>query len=92
MTLTAENFREVIGDPNEIAAEMDQFRCDAEFLSERADLVDLYPERWIAVYGGVVQTDAADLEGLIEKIDAMGLPRGRLAVRFMTKSPLRLIL
>lgn len=79
---------EIIGDPHEVDRELQQFRRDTLVLSERrANLLKRYPQRWIAIYQGKVRANAESLQQVLEKADALGLPREKLVVRFINRHP-----
>lgn len=84
---------ELIGDPEHLEKELEEFRTNARVLSaEQGRLISRYPQRWVAVYEGDVAADAPTLADLIRQIDERGLPRGHVIVRYIDKHPRTLIL
>ena len=80
---TAESIREDLAD----------FRQSARaFSSDRPRLIDEYPRRWVAVLNGAVMADSESFPAIMERIDALGLPRARVMVRFIDESPRTMIL
>ena len=87
------NLREIIGNPQRLDTELQQFRKDVNLLSSRyRDFSGEYPKRWIAVYGGKVQADADSLDHLLARLDALKIPRGKAVIRYMNQSMRRMIL
>lgn len=85
--------RELIGDPAAAKREMQQFRASARaFTSEHPELIKAYPKQWVAVHLDAVAAASETLEGLIEKVEQQGLPKGEVAIRFIEKNHQTMIL
>ncbi len=68
----------------QVQDELERYRADAlHFEAHRQELLEEYPERWIAVYGRQVVGTARRLPRLLEKLDRKGLPRGRVFVEHL---------
>ncbi len=84
---------EIIGDPRKLDAELQGFRKDSEILSSRkADLMDKYLKKWVAIYDGKVHANAPSLNAALREVDRLGLPRENIVVRFVDKNVRRMIL
>ena len=84
---------QIIGDPKQLDAELQEFRKDSKLLSSRrAKLLSKYPKRWVAIYRGIVQADARSLNEVLSKIDDLGLPRDKVIVRYVDKDIRKMIL
>ncbi len=85
--------RGLMGDPAKAEEAMIAFSKTAQYVySNWSQLVDSYNDKWIAVYDEKVQASAETLEGVIEAIDAINVPRSETIVRFVTTRPMNLIL
>lgn len=83
----------LLGDPAEVARELELFAQDAAlFSSDRDHLVETYAMRWVALYDGSVRADAPTLPRLLARVDALGIPRERAVVRFIDKNEPTMIL
>lgn len=88
----AETPHEWLGDSLESAAsELRDFARSSEVLSSDRDLVQEYPQKWIAD-GGEVRAVADELEILLEELDRLDVPRSNTVVRYKEKEPRTLIL
>ena len=77
----------------EIQQDLERYRQDAlYFEAHRQELVDQYPERWVAIYRQQVVGAAKDLGRLIRQLERKGIPRGRAFVEFATDREELLIL
>ena len=84
---------EMLGDPKTVDRELRAFRKDARVLSStRNHLLQQYPKRWIAIYGGKVAAQAKTLPALVERMQRLNIPRGRAVVRYIDKNPRKMIL
>ena len=82
-----------LGAPERIRADLDDFRQSARaFSSNRPRLIDEYRQRWVAVLDGAVVAHSESFPAIIEQIDARGLPRAKVMVRFIDESPRTMIL
>jgi hypothetical protein len=85
--------REQIGDPADIVRELQEFDRSARSLDKQLpDLVDRYPDQWVAVLDGKVRAHGRNFDEVMQKIDQEGLPRKRTLVRFLEKDPRAMIL
>jgi hypothetical protein len=74
-------------------AEIRQFSHDAQYLQAHYDeLLDRYPERWIAIFEEQVVGTASNLDELLDGLEARRLPIGQVYVHFLTRSDEDLIL
>jgi hypothetical protein len=91
--MSEKDLRDLIGDPHRLDADLQKFRKDIKLLSSKhLDFSGEYSKRWIAVYGGEVQADAESLDHLLARLDALKIPRGKAAIRYMNQSTRRMIL
>ena len=51
--------------------------------AKRGQLTREYPNKWIAMYNGEIDAIADSLEGLLEKMDSLGIPREGAVIKFM---------
>ncbi len=84
---------QLISDPRQIDADLQKFRQDTQLLSEsKANLLKRYPKRWVAIFDGKVQADAATESLVLEAITKLQIPRDRVVIRFIDKDVRRMIL
>lgn len=84
---------EIIGDPHQLDFDLQSFRKDTQILSSnRANLIDKYPKKWIAIYQGKVQANGPSINSVLQAIDKLGLPRENVVVRLIDKNVRRMIL
>ena len=77
----------------EIQADLERFNRDAAFYeAHREELLQQYPERWVAVYNQEIVVTAKDLEQLVVQLQRKGIPRGRAFVEYVTAKEELLIL
>ena len=89
----SEVLRHLGGSVAQINREMVAFAKTARRLSLRhRNLVDRYPSRWIALYGGRVAADAKTLPALVRQLKRKRIPSQKAVVRFMTRDEATLIL
>ncbi|MDA1062629.1 MAG: DUF5678 domain-containing protein [Chloroflexi bacterium] len=85
--------RELFGSSDEVRVRMNALRRSASVFSSRSPrLIEMYPERWVAVRDGAVVADAVTLPELLESVDKLGLPRNEILVRFIEENQRALIL
>ena len=85
--------REQFGDPTEVIRELREFSRSARGLDKQLpDLLDRYPEQWVAVLDGEVRAHGYTFDEVMQKIDQEGLPRRRTLVRFIEKDHRTMIL
>ncbi|MBI2935113.1 MAG: hypothetical protein HYY29_06045 [Chloroflexi bacterium] len=57
------------------------------FVSRRDELLEEYPEQWIAIHRKAVVAHAKMLTALVRQLRAKEIPRGEAQIEFMTKNP-----
>ena len=76
-----------------VTTDHDRYRADALFFeAHREELLRQHPEHWVAVYDQRVVGTARELLQLLEQLDRLGLPRGRVFVEFVSAKDDLLIL
>lgn len=76
-----------------VEEELKRYGKDLEYLDEhRQELLERYPERWVAVYNLRVVGAAKDLRRLIGKLEKQGIPPGEVYREFLTRNEPLLIL
>jgi hypothetical protein len=89
----ANSILDQLGDPADVARELREFRRAARSLSDQyPQLVDRYPDQWVAIFNGKVRAHGQSFQDVMEQIEREGLPRERTVVRFMDKSDRAMIL
>ena len=103
MTLTPNEKERLIDESLEIIEELGGVKSIREGLAEmdtawrRMDresetLLKLYPDKWVAMSKDGVVAVGDSLEGVFSKVDALGLPRDSINVKFIATHPRTLIL
>jgi hypothetical protein len=73
--------------------EIERFRKDGEYLEEhRKELLEQYPEQWVAIFNGEVVAAAEDHEELLDQLEANRIPVGQARREYLTRSEDILIL
>ncbi len=73
--------------------DLERFQEDVLYFDEhRHELVQRYPDRWVAIYDKQVVGAAKALPRLISQLERKGIPRGRAFVDFTTEREELLIL
>jgi hypothetical protein len=76
-----------------VQQELKQYRSDAEYFEEhRAELLEQYPERWVAIYNQQVVGVAKDAKRLKRQLERKGIPPGRVVREYLTQKEELLIL
>jgi ABC-type amino acid transport substrate-binding protein len=84
---------EIIGDPDELARKMEKDRADwAAFSLVNLELLKKYPKKWIVFCDGEVRAVGSSLASVLEKADALGLPRDDILAEYLNPDPETLIL
>lgn len=84
---------EFLGEPKKIDEDLRRYRKDIDFVSVNHDqLLNRYPERWIAVIDQKVVADCENVNGLMETVAAQDLERAGIYISFTTENPPTLIL
>jgi CRISPR/Cas system-associated endonuclease/helicase Cas3 len=83
---SAQKILNEIGDPKAIARELRAFRKSAQILSSnKPRLIDVYPDKWIAVYKGKVQAAADSLEAILARAKKLKLPKENYFIRYIAR-------
>jgi hypothetical protein len=91
--LTDKVIREQLGNPADVAKELQAFQRSAKALSsDRPRMIDQYPNQWIAVQEGRVKANAKTFETLMAEVEKKKLPRRNLIIRFIDTSERTMIL
>ncbi len=70
---------------NEQQVEFDQFQRDIEYSeTHREELLNQYPEQWVAVLKGKVVGHASDVYQLLDELGERGVPTERVVLRHLT--------
>ena len=84
---------EMLGDPKEVARDLRAFRKDARVLSsKRQNLINEYPNQWVGIHNNEVVAKGGTLDSVVQQLDALGVPRGRAIVRYISKHPRKMFL
>ena len=84
---------EQLGIPAEVVRELKAFSRSARSLSNQyPQLVDRYPNQWVAVLDGKVRAHGRTFHEVMKKVDQEGLPREHAVVRFIDKGERVMIL
>ncbi|MCX6022465.1 MAG: DUF5678 domain-containing protein [Chloroflexi bacterium] len=68
-----------------MTTDLERFRDDALYLDKhRQELLDQYPERWVAVYEHQIVAVAKDMQKLVEKVKQKGLSPGHVYRAFLS--------
>ena len=90
--LTEAEGLELIGDPEQLANELEAFSHAEQFFWRNHDrFLREHPDRWVAIRGEDVLV-ADTLEVLLAELDRNGIRRGQAFVEFVTTSDQVLIL
>jgi Family of unknown function (DUF5678) len=74
-------------------AELRRFRNDALYYeAHREELLQKYPEQWIAVLNEEIVGADADFDGLLQQLDKKGVPAERVFIEHATRKDELLIL
>ncbi len=67
-------------------AELRRFQQDTDYLRTHwDDLLERYPEQWIAIYNREVVGAATDFDSLLAELKKTGVPIGRARIEHMTR-------
>ncbi len=79
--------------PREIQEDLARFTQDMLYFDEhREELLQQYPDRWVAVYHQQVVGATKDLERLVRQLERKGIPPGRAFIEYLTDAETVLIL
>lgn len=77
----------------EAQAELARFKKDTAYLDAHyEELLEQYPEQWVAIYNQQVVGTGPDFEQLLKNLKAQGFPVGQLLVEHLTRQEEVLIL
>ncbi len=90
--MTEAEVRELIGDPEEVARELEAFsRSEQFFWDNHERFLTECPDKWVAVRGDDVLV-ADTLEALLAELDRNDIPRGQAFVELVTTDDQVLVL
>lgn len=82
-----------IGNPQRVWEDLQAYAGSVQVLSDAdTQLFNDYPQQWVAVHDGKVVSHGDSLEEVIEELEATGVPRDSVIVRYMDREPRTLIL
>ena len=77
----------------QVRQELERFHADAEYFERhRQELLERYPERWVAVYNQEVVGSAKDIKRLVRQLERKGIQPGRTYREYLTEKEELLIL
>ncbi|HEY7062673.1 MAG TPA: DUF5678 domain-containing protein [Chloroflexota bacterium] len=80
-------------DPIQIQQELERHRRDAEYFQQhRQELLERYPDRWVAVYNQQVVGAAKHHKRLLRQLERKGIPAGFVLCDYLTDNADELIL
>lgn len=72
---------------------LEEARVDQEFWEKNYQrFLELYPDKFVVVYDNEVVAADSDLQQILQLMEAKGLDRHRVRVRFITANPQFLLL
>ncbi len=78
---------------SDIQIELTRFKKDtAYYVAHQEELLDQYPERWVAIYNERVVGSSPDAEQLFEDLEKKGVPIERALFKHLTRKEELLIL
>lgn len=78
---------------NRVQEELKRFKRDTSYYeAHHKELLEKYPEQWVAIYNQQVVGAAKDLKRLVAQLQREGIPQGRAFVEFVTAKEDLLIL
>ncbi len=90
--LTEAEGLELIGNPEQLARELDAFsRAEQFFWGNHDRFLREHPDKWVAIHGDDVLV-ADTLERVLAELDRSGIRRGQAFVEFVTTSDQVLVL
>lgn len=74
-------------------AELERFKRDTAYYEQhREELLEQYPEQWVAIFNQQVVGAAPEYEQLLDHLQARGVPVGQALVEHLTSKDELLIL
>ena len=76
-----------------VQEELQRFNQDSSYYeAHHQELLETYPEQWVAIYDQQVVGVAKDLKRLVARLQRAGIPTGRAFVEYVTAKEDLLIL
>ena len=77
----------------QVQQELERFRSDAEYYDQhREELLQRYPECWVAIYRHEVVGAAKNIKPLVKQLERRGIPPGDVFRKYVTDKDELLIL
>ena len=77
----------------ELQAELQRFkRATAYYEAHREELLEQYPEQWVAIFNQQVVGASPDFDQLLDDIEGKGVRVGQVLVEYLTRKDELLIL
>ena len=77
----------------ELQAELQRFKRDtAYYEAHREELLEQYPEQWVAIFNQQVVGASPDFDQLLDDIEGKGVRVGQVLVEYLTRKDELLIL
>jgi hypothetical protein len=90
---TIQEALKLIGDPNKVSEELQDFRRAARvFSSSQPRFIDKYSKQWIAVHQGKVRAQGRSFRSLLGQLEEKKLPRESVMIRYIDKNERTFIL
>jgi hypothetical protein len=84
---------EKCGGVKEILAGFARFKRDTDYFEAHfPELLDKYPNKWVAVHGAKVVGTGKDLSRLLGRLKKKGIPTNETVIHFLNPNPKPLIL
>ena len=78
---------------NEAQAQLRRFHMDTQYYeAHREELLERYPEQWVAIYDKQVVGTAPDFDQLLDGIESRGMSVGQVLVQHLSRKDELLIL
>ncbi len=79
-------------DREQMRIDLEQFERDSRHLSSIVpELRAKHPDCWVAVYHGQIVGFDSDRRELLARLDTQGVPTPNIALKYVSKEPMRLI-
>jgi hypothetical protein len=89
----AQQLRELVGDPSQVAHDLARFREAARALSsDQPRFIEEYPQKWVAVLANKEVLASDSLDALLKELDEKGVSREHAIVRFIDRNERTLFL
>lgn len=78
---------------SDVQAQLKRFQRDTAYYEQhREELLEKYPEQWVAIFNEQVVGASPDFYALLDGLQAKGVPVGQALVEFVTREDVLLIL